>query len=82
MGQLEYFHIELENHDLLLAEGAPTESYVECDNRGMFHNAAEYAALYPEDGPVRAEFCAPRLDAAAPELVAIRATIAFPAEAA
>jgi hypothetical protein len=46
--RLEYFHIELEPHDVIFAEGAPAETYIECDNRLIFHNAAEYAALYPE----------------------------------
>jgi hypothetical protein len=36
---------------VILAEGAPAETYIECDNRLMFHNAAEYAALYPEARP-------------------------------
>jgi hypothetical protein len=60
--RLEYFHIELDSHDVILAEGAPAETYIECDNRLMFHNAAEYAALYPEARPGAGQFCAPRLE--------------------
>jgi hypothetical protein len=59
--QLEYFHIELDSHDVILAEGTPAETYIECDNRLMFHNAAEFAALYPEALPETGQFCAPRL---------------------
>ena len=60
--RLEYFHIELEGHDVIFAEGAPAESYVECDNRLMFHNGAEYAALYPERQPSGIhQSCAARL---------------------
>ncbi len=33
---VHYFHIELERHDVLLAEGAPSESFVDDDSRGMF----------------------------------------------
>ena len=47
--EVEYFHIELAAHDVIFAEGAPAESYVDCDNRGIFQNADEFAALYPED---------------------------------
>src|SRR5271154_1086573 len=48
---LEYFHIELDSHDVILAEGTPAETYIECDNRLMFHNAAEFPALYPDGMP-------------------------------
>ncbi|MDY6885131.1 MAG: Hint domain-containing protein [Pseudomonadota bacterium] len=41
-----YYHIELEQHDLVLANGAPTETFVDADGRGRFDNAAEYQALY------------------------------------
>jgi hypothetical protein len=54
-----YFHIELDAHDVIFAEGAPTETFVDCDSRGMFHNAHEFAALYPNDTAPRWQFCAP-----------------------
>jgi Hint domain-containing protein len=79
--RLEYFHIELEMHDVLLAEGAPAETFVDCDNRGMFQNGAEFAALYPDDRPEPWEFCAPRLEAGVAELAAIRAALLERAEA-
>ncbi len=44
--QVEYFHIELDTHDVILAEGAPAESFIDDDSRGMFHNAHEYRELY------------------------------------
>jgi hypothetical protein len=59
--QVEYFHLELETHDVILAEGAPSESFVDDDSRGMFHNAAEYGALYPNAQQVPALYCAPRV---------------------
>ena len=60
--QVEYFHLELESHDILLAEGAPAESFLDDDSRGMFHNAAEYRALYPDAVAEPARYCAPRLE--------------------
>jgi hypothetical protein len=73
--RLEYFHIELDSHEVILAEGAPAESFVDCDNRGMFQNGAEFAALYPDDRAAPWEFCAPRLDEASDALPAIRAAL-------
>jgi autotransporter-associated beta strand protein len=60
--QVEYFHLELDSHDVILAEGAPAESFVDDDSRGMFHNAAEYAALYPDAPAGPARYCAPRVE--------------------
>ena len=74
--QVEYFHIELDTHDVILAEGAPAETYIDCDNRFMFHNAGEFARLYPEEPLPGWQSCALRLEEGAPELVGIRAGIA------
>jgi hypothetical protein len=41
-----YFHIELEGHHVLFAEGCPTESFLDVDCRQRFANVHEYAALY------------------------------------
>ena len=60
---IEYFHIELASHDLILAEGAAAETFVDCDSRGIFHNAHEFALLYPGEEPPRWRFCAPRVEA-------------------
>jgi autotransporter passenger strand-loop-strand repeat protein len=46
--QITYLHVELHQHDLLLANGAPAESFLdETGFRGQFQNAAEFATLYP-----------------------------------
>jgi hypothetical protein len=37
--EVEFFHIELPTHEVLLANGAPAESYRDEGNRWMFHNA-------------------------------------------
>ncbi len=58
--QVEYFHIELARHAILIADGAPAESFVDDDSRSVFHNAHEYAALHPDARPVSAIYCAPR----------------------
>jgi hypothetical protein len=60
--EVEYFHVELDSHDVILAEGAPSETFVDDDSRLMFHNAHEYAALYPGEARRPARYCAPRLD--------------------
>ena len=58
---VEYIHVELDNHDVIIAEGALAESFIDDDNRGLFHNAYEFRALYPAAAPMFAQYCAPRL---------------------
>jgi hypothetical protein len=64
--RVTYYHVELETHDILLAEGLAVESYLETGNRGMFENAGEPLLLYPDltnDQARRtAESCAPFVD--------------------
>ena len=60
LAQVEYLHVELDSHDVILAEGAPSESFYDDDSRGLFHNAAEFACLYPDAKPGDG-FCAPRV---------------------
>jgi hypothetical protein len=59
---VEYFHVELDSHDVIIADGALSESFVDDDSRGMFHNAHEYRSLYPEAPLQPALYCAPRLE--------------------
>jgi Hint domain len=61
-GKVEYFHIELETHDVIVAEGALSETFIDDDSRGMFHNAPEFHALYPRAARTAAQYCAPRLE--------------------
>ncbi len=44
--RVEYFHVELDRHEVLLAEGLPAESYLDTGNRTMFANAP-LVALHP-----------------------------------
>ncbi|WP_158093341.1 Hint domain-containing protein [Acetobacter sp. DsW_063] len=78
LARVDYIHIELETHDLLLAEGAPSETFIDDGSRAMFHNAVEFAQLYP---PVKGEtaetrFCLPRIEDG-PALEAIRARLSL-----
>ncbi|RZJ89792.1 MAG: Hint domain-containing protein, partial [Brevundimonas sp.] len=59
--EVTYWHIELDSHDVLIAEGAASESFVDDNSRAMFHNAAEFAALYPDSEQQPAVYCAPRV---------------------
>ena len=59
---IHYFHLEFETHDVLLAEGAPSESFVDDDSRGMFQNAHEFRELYPDERRAEAVYCAPRVE--------------------
>jgi hypothetical protein len=71
---VEYFHIELAAHDVILAEGAWSESFIDDDSRFMFHNHAEFGQLYPDMVREPARFCAPRVEDGA-ELEAVRQKI-------
>ena len=62
---IRYFHIELKHHDVIFASGAPAETFIDCDSRGMFHNATEFAALYPDAASRAWAFCAPRIESGA-----------------
>ena len=56
-----YHHIELEDHALVLAEGAPAETFVDAVTRRRFDNFPEYEALYGDEQPdMIAEHDAPR----------------------
>jgi len=39
LSEVTYYHIELENHDVLLAQGAAAESWIDTNNRAWFENA-------------------------------------------
>jgi hypothetical protein len=59
---VEYFHLEFANHEVILAEGAASESFVDCDSRNGFENVAEFFRLYPNACPTRWRFCAERVE--------------------
>jgi hypothetical protein len=46
-----YYHIELPRHDVVLAEGLPTESYLETGARFAFENGGGAMELHPNFAP-------------------------------
>ena len=58
---VDYIHIELARHDVIFAEGAPSETFLDDGSRGMFHNAPEFEALYRDAAPPEG-FYAPRVE--------------------
>ncbi len=74
--KVEYFHIELDSHDVIVAEGALSETYLDEDNRLLFHNASEYAELYPDAVAAPAAYYAPRSEEGY-EVEAVRHRIAL-----
>ena len=76
--QITYFHIELGCHDVIFAEAAPCESYLDTGHRGVFDNA-EPARIIAHPALMQqrraTESCAP-LCLAGPALAAIRQRIA------
>ena len=70
-----YFHIELDSHDVLIAEGLTAESYISDGNRSMFANGGALVALHPNfAAPADAERCAPLVHRGA-ALDAVRAAL-------
>ncbi len=56
VARVDYHHIELRRHAVIVAEGAASESYLDDDNRALFANAAEHAGPGATGG-----YCAPRV---------------------
>jgi hypothetical protein len=71
LARIDYFHIELPRHDILLAEGLTVESYLDTGSRRHFANGSASVALHPDFSSLAWEAggCAtlvvtgPRLDA-------------------
>ncbi|HEY8287982.1 MAG TPA: Hint domain-containing protein, partial [Acetobacteraceae bacterium] len=58
--RVDYFHVELRQHDVLLAEGLPAESYLDVGDRPSFSNAGPVVALFPSFGDIwETAGCAP-----------------------
>ena len=71
MERVEYFHIELDRHDILLADGLAVESFLDTGNRAQFANAAGPVALPAPVAAGREHGCAPFRTQGA-EVVAVR----------
>jgi len=57
-----YYHLEVEDHSLILAENTPAETFIDNVDRMAFDNWDEYQALYPE-GKAIVEMAYPRAKA-------------------
>ncbi len=77
---VSYVHIEMDEHDVVFAEGLPAETYVDDSSRQMFDNADEFYDLFGADTGVT-KFSAPRIEEGV-HLEAIRHRIAARAGAA
>jgi hypothetical protein len=73
---VHYIHLELTRHSVIWAEGAASESFVDDNSRGMFHNAYEFAALYPGRQRIPTVYCAARVEDG-DRLMAIKAEIDY-----
>lgn len=49
---ITYYHVELERHDVLLAEGMPAESFLDTGNRAAFADNGAVIQLHPDFHPV------------------------------
>jgi hypothetical protein len=58
---ITYIHIELDTHDVIVAEGSFSETFVDDNSRGMFHNADEYRRIHADEPRRTARYYAPRL---------------------
>jgi hypothetical protein len=47
-----YYHVEVDDHSLILAENTPAETFVDNVDRLGFDNWAEHEALYPDGKPI------------------------------
>ncbi len=74
-------HIELDSHDVIFAEGAAAETFLDVGSRAVFHNCAEFDALYPEAAPADcAAYYWALLDEGAARLPRVRAALLKRAE--
>jgi autotransporter passenger strand-loop-strand repeat protein len=48
VARIAYLHVELDRHDVILAEGLPAESFLDTGNRGAFANGGAPTDLHPE----------------------------------
>jgi hypothetical protein len=73
---VRYFHVELDRHDILLANDLPTESYLDTGDRAKFENSGLPLILHPDFSTRvwEAAACAP-LTIVGPKVDAVRRTL-------
>jgi len=58
--KVTYWHVELDSHDVIWADGLPTESYLDTGNRTGFENGGAFIEAHPDFRPKHwAETCVP-----------------------
>ena len=73
--EVEYWHVELDAHDIMFAEGLPAESYLDCGNRTDFVNGGAFVVAHPDFRPKYwGETCLP-LVKEGPPVVAAKARL-------
>ncbi|MDD2878428.1 MAG: Hint domain-containing protein [Acidiphilium sp.] len=72
-GRIDYYHIAVEPHDVLVAEGAATESFLDISNRILSQQGV--VPLFPKSEPKTWEDACAELILAGPQLDSIRATL-------
>ncbi|ONG46742.1 hypothetical protein BKE38_24880 [Pseudoroseomonas deserti] len=70
-----YFHIELDDHALILAEGVAAETFVDNVTRRRFDNHADYVARYGAAAAATGELPAPRVKSSRQLPAALRARL-------
>ena len=82
--RVDYFHVKLETHDVIFAEGTPAETYVVHGNLKSFNNWQEHETIFGpvENDPASVDY-APRLRKgealdSVREKIAARAAAALP----
>ena len=70
-----YFHVELDDHALILAEGVPAETFFDNVTRRRFDNFADYAARFGDEPSTIAEMDRPRVKSARQLPKALRARL-------
>lgn len=78
-GGITYYHIETDAHEVVLANGAPAETYVDYVGRRAFDNHAEYLARYGAERTI-AEMDRPRISARRQLPPPLAARFGLPAE--
>ena len=75
------YHVETENHEVILAEGAPAETFIDNATRRVFDNYTEYVAMFGSESGMIEELPHPRAMSARQVPPTIRARIATRARA-
>ena len=75
VAEVEYWHVELDAHDVIFAEGLPAESYLDTGNRMAFANGGAFIEAHPDFRPKHwAQTCWP-LEMRGPAVVAAKARL-------